>query len=197
MGRNQFDMSDDDLAGMREQSRAAHEARLAVTPEQQQAERDAFLEQARAAGVAEAKARKKAAKEAAAALEEDRRKFEVYAEDIMRRMAEMGLAFIRPAWRHPLFTLSQDNYEAYLATPQWKSIRRRVVKRDGGLCRLCGSRAQCVHHISYEQNVMIGQKDSDLISLCRACHKGLEYDGKRHRDEAEKLALLTAKLGRL
>lgn len=191
MGRNQFDISEDDLAAMRDQSRAAHEARLALTPEQRQAKRDG-QEQARAASVAETKVLKRAEQEAAAtALEVQRREFEANAARSAQSLTGMGFPIEPAEWRHPLFILAQDNYQAYLASPEWKSIRRRVLKRDANLCRLCGVKAQDVHHVSYEQAVMIGKKDGDLISLCHACHRGIEFDGERHRDEAAKLHLLT------
>ncbi len=160
MDRNQFDISDDDQAEMREQSRAADQARVALTPAQQHVERDAQAA-AQVSRAKEQKARKKAEKDAAAAaLEEDQRQFEVYAEGVVQRWAARGIDFPRPEWRHTLFRLSEENYTAYLLMPQWKAIRRRVLKRDRGICRVCGTKAQCVHHISYEQDVMVGVRES-------------------------------------
>ena len=194
MGRNQYDISDNDMRELRANSDASHKAQAALTPAQQHAERGAQTASL-VTRATEQNARKKAERDAdATALEEDRRQFEIDADEVVRRLAERGIAFPRPEYRHPLFRLSEENYSAYLVTFQWKAIRRRVFKRDGDLCKLCGKKAQCVHHISYEQDVMIGENDDELISLCNICHKGIEYDGERHRDEKEKRALLQQRL---
>jgi hypothetical protein len=60
---------------------------------------------------------------------------------------------------------------------RWRSSRRfggrreRVLARDGGRCRVCGSAARlCVHHRRP------GRHDSrSLITVCRACHACLHH----------------------
>ncbi|MDR7334307.1 hypothetical protein [Roseateles asaccharophilus] len=96
---------------------------------------------------------------------------------------------------HPLWALFSESYPAYLQSPEWGEIRRRVLKRDGSLCRLCLAKAQCVHHISYDEPVIIGERDEDLISLCDACHASIEFDGTRQRSVEEKLIVLRERLG--
>jgi hypothetical protein len=88
---------------------------------------------------------------------------------------------------HPLFVLYSESYAAYLASPEWKKIRARVLKRDGKRCQHCSAKAQCVHHISYDEPVIIGERDEDLISLCNSCVRPFTThppEEDRHRNPA-------------
>lgn len=72
------------------------------------------------------------------------------------------------------------SYPDYLASPLWSEIRTRILDRDEGLCRLCNAPAVSVHHITYRKDVLIGKNDSQLASICRGCHKSIEFDlGKK------------------
>ena len=62
-------------------------------------------------------------------------------------------------------------YDDYLNSPLWRKIRRRVFKRDGRLCCRCGGKAKIVHHRSYEPEVMRGNGDDQLVSVCDPCHE--------------------------
>lgn len=71
------------------------------------------------------------------------------------------------------FTKAQ--YEAYLISPQWHQKRQERLAFDGSRCRGCGrlhtpEQPLDCHHINYyhfgEENIM-----TDLVSLCRKCHK--------------------------
>lgn len=56
---------------------------------------------------------------------------------------------------------------------QWRELRRRVLKRDGGLCRVCKHRRACeAHHLLYRS---LGGKDEarNLISVCMECHRDI------------------------
>lgn len=52
----------------------------------------------------------------------------------------------------------------------WKNVKRAVIKRDNGLCVLCGSQANDVHHIIFRSH---GGKDdvNNCVCLCRECHE--------------------------
>jgi hypothetical protein len=67
-------------------------------------------------------------------------------------------------------------YRKYLASAKWRKIRKRVLKRDGYLCRGCGSPATEVHHGSYAKLVMLGGADHWLYSLCRKCHESISFN---------------------
>lgn len=70
-------------------------------------------------------------------------------------------------------------YEAYLASKEWKAIRGRVLERDGYRCYDCGHKANQVHHLSYAPEVMAGNDDSQLMSLCRECHRERHPEKRR------------------
>ena len=125
----------------------------------------------------------------AEALKQDRIEWEARIAKSRAQFAEHGLDF-DPQWIHPLWRLFAESYEKYRGTSDWKEIRKRILKRDKRLCQLCGNKAQCMHHISYDEPVILGERDEDLISLCNPCHEGIELDGTRHRDVDEKLILL-------
>jgi len=67
-------------------------------------------------------------------------------------------------------------YADYLLSELWIGIRARVMDRDHGVCRVCARKAVSVHHITYEQKVMRGEDLSQLIAICRGCHKRIEFD---------------------
>ena len=57
-------------------------------------------------------------------------------------------------------------------SPAWKATRARVIARDGGACRLCGSTVRLtVHHIVPAADDDAAALDMDnLVTLCAACH---------------------------
>jgi len=67
-------------------------------------------------------------------------------------------------------------YQAYLRTPLWQKIRRRVFARDNGRCRSCGRRATQVHHESYDRDTMTGRTLERLYALCGRCHEAVSLD---------------------
>lgn len=63
------------------------------------------------------------------------------------------------------------DYQTYLKSRKWDTIRRKVLKRDEYRCQLNYSHTGPlhVHHKTYER---IGKERlSDLITLCESCHK--------------------------
>ncbi len=74
-----------------------------------------------------------------------------------------------------------EQYRAYLNSPQWTEIRERIKDRDGGACRLCGSREKLeIHHIRGKHRFHEQNHPEDLITLCAICHRTI------HRYFAEK-----------
>lgn len=56
---------------------------------------------------------------------------------------------------------------------QWRELRRRVLKRDGGVCRVClRAKAFEIHHVLFRS---LGGKDEarNLIAVCRTCHEDI------------------------
>ena len=85
----------------------------------------------------------------------------------------------------------------YLREPLWlETIRPRILDRDDHRCRVCNSIDHIqVHHRSYDNDVMRGENDEKLITLCRKHHIEIEFseyygDGdernkKRNRRDVE------------
>lgn len=81
-------------------------------------------------------------------------------------------------------------YDEYRRTRLWRRIRKRILKRDERLCRRCGGSATLVHHRSYADEVLSGNDDGQLISLCEGCHTIIHFDdagNKRSEEETDHL----------
>lgn len=70
----------------------------------------------------------------------------------------------------------------------WQTKRERILRRDGYLCQECrkyGRRREAVtvHHIKHlEDHPELALEDSNLVSLCNACHnKAHPEKGGAHR----------------
>jgi 5-methylcytosine-specific restriction endonuclease McrA len=61
-------------------------------------------------------------------------------------------------------------YVKYINSPEWKALRKKVILRDKRKCQHCGVQTRLqVHHLTYER---LGHEMlSDLITLCRDCHR--------------------------
>ena len=100
--------------------------------------------------------------------------------------------------------LGFKNYNQYLKSDLWKTIRERVLERDG---RVCKGRAHAmmlqlaspdeaaqftelhVHHYRYDRDTLLGENIDDLITLCSKCH-GVRHDiGKSRKEREEKMGI--------
>jgi hypothetical protein len=84
-------------------------------------------------------------------------------------------------------------YATYLASDLWGAIRSAVLSQRPQ-CELCGERATEVHHDSYHPKVMLGEMNDSLVSICRGCHTGIEFDGKQKLTSREVRRKLRTKL---
>jgi 5-methylcytosine-specific restriction endonuclease McrA len=91
----------------------------------------------------------------------------------------------------------RSEYQQYLRSTKWRSIRVRVLSRDGNRCVACGKRARVVHHKSYAQEVLDGLNDAELVSLCKACHTTIEFEMVNGRKKKNGLAEANTKLASL
>jgi hypothetical protein len=69
------------------------------------------------------------------------------------------------------------DYENHLLSPGWKSLRKLILNRSGGVCERegCDRMAVHIHHLTYER---LGREDlSDLLALCFDCHNEI-HGGK-------------------
>lgn len=86
------------------------------------------------------------------------------------------------------------SYAAYLDSPLWKSIRKRVFSFKGGDCVSCGGKANQIHHSEYTYENLSGKTFDGLYPVCGDCHHSAEFsnDGdKRSIDEANNLLKIT------
>ncbi len=70
-------------------------------------------------------------------------------------------------------------YKEYLDSEDWKKLKSKIIKRDGGVCQGCfESRPLDVHHLTYDR---IGEElGTDLVSLCRYCHDKIHNNAHYH-----------------
>lgn len=74
-----------------------------------------------------------------------------------------------------------DKYLEYLSSTTWAKLRDQALKRDGYHCSICNSPYNLeVHHLKYP-DVLGTEPISDLMTLCRDCHKKLEDYKKSHK----------------
>lgn len=68
------------------------------------------------------------------------------------------------------------DYDAYLASPLWRSIRERKLLDDDRECYGCGALG-CyqVHHDSYAREVLEGKAPDELFVTCDECHRRCEF----------------------
>lgn len=67
------------------------------------------------------------------------------------------------------------DYQKFLQSEYWKSIREHIKSRDGGECVICGSRQNLhVHHKNYRHRGY--EFRNDLHTLCGNCHA--KFHGK-------------------
>ena len=73
--------------------------------------------------------------------------------------------------------------KSFYDTPQWRSKRESILRRDNYQCQECRRygklvQAREVHHIKHlDEAPELAFEDSNLVSLCKACHR------KRHPEK--------------
>lgn len=77
--------------------------------------------------------------------------------------------------------LGFSSYKDYLESHLWKRIRRAAFRLLGSRCSLCGGTANVIHHMTYDELVLLGKDISQLLPLCYICHNKLEIksDGSK------------------
>lgn len=112
-------------------------------------------------------------------------------EEVRQRIRDF-FAELKEKRKETTFVEADDRYEDYLRSKEWQRIRRRVLKHDQRLCRRCGGHATHVHHRSYEPDVMAGNNDEQLASICEGCHTVIHFDesgAKRAPEEWDRILL--------
>jgi len=76
---------------------------------------------------------------------------------------------VRQAEQEQSLNSRKMEYDAYLLTSKWKTLRAKVIDRENGLCQGCREkRIQEVHHLTYANfgDELLFQ----LAGLCSDCH---------------------------
>lgn len=74
------------------------------------------------------------------------------------------------------------SYKEYLQSPEWKRLRKKILKRAKNTCELCKmKRAYQVHHKTYKR--VFHERLTDLIAVCGICH--LDKHGLLKDDQLE------------
>lgn len=75
----------------------------------------------------------------------------------------------------------------YLWEPSWQFRAAEMRDLAGGRCEFCGSKNELdVHHIHYRS--LGAEQPTDLVVLCRDCHRGTHRGREPHRSVLRKLA---------
>ena len=78
--------------------------------------------------------------------------------------------------------MGYEDYQAYLLSDLWRSIRARVYGAYGTRCGLCkDQQAEVIHHLRYSKDVLLGDNLKQLVPLCGACHHDIEFNGDLKR----------------
>lgn len=72
-----------------------------------------------------------------------------------------------------LVSYIKANKRTYLASPQWQTLRKVILKRDSYTCQGCGIDGVPleIHHITYVR--FEEELESDLVAVCRDCHQAI------------------------
>lgn len=84
--------------------------------------------------------------------------------------------------------LGFKSYQEYLQSDRWKRIRAKVFRKCGK-CKVCGNKAEVVHHKNYDEKTLRGDCLKSLVPLCHSCHYKMEftqYNKKNQLSEANR-----------
>ena len=61
----------------------------------------------------------------------------------------------------------------FLASPEWKTIRKKILERDNFTCAYCGFRADQYQQVNHIDGNPKNNSNSNLEVICPECHKYL------------------------
>lgn len=81
-----------------------------------------------------------------------------------------------------------EEYAAYLRSPQWKARRLELFAARGAQCEICRSKKLLhLHHLTYVR--LYDELDSDLAILCDECHAAVHGKWSLFRKRVIKQAM--------
>jgi hypothetical protein len=108
-----------------------------------------------------------------------------FCDDCKKRQSEQGSkqrAEEEAQYRERLRDLKTMPYRDYLQSDEWKTTRRRALKRAQFRCQVCNKGESLnVHHRTYERRGE--ERNDDLLVLCQPCHELFHRQGKLAREQ--------------
>lgn len=84
------------------------------------------------------------------------------------------------------------DYNTYILSPEWQSVRRSRLRTDNYTCQECYRKHDLqVHHLTYKR--LGDERIEDLITLCVRCHNNAE-ELKAQVEIGEKAVLRQTKI---
>lgn len=77
--------------------------------------------------------------------------------------------------------LGYTDYNHYLSSDLWKSIKRYVMQTLGNQCTFCENEAETLHHSKYDKNSILGLQFDHMYPVCHSCHESAEYDSEGNK----------------
>ena len=65
-----------------------------------------------------------------------------------------------------------------------KELKRKIKKRDKYVCRVCGTKGVCIHHIDYDKH---NNNPNNLILLCSQCHGKTGHNRKQWKKKLSEI----------
>lgn len=85
------------------------------------------------------------------------------------------------------------------STREWRNLRREIIARDNGKCKLCGARGSVVDHIKPRSSGGTDDK-SNLRLLCITCDKkkrAREAAARAKKELGERIDLIAAEVNEI
>lgn len=77
-------------------------------------------------------------------------------------------------------TARREEYDRYMASPEWQRRRAVAIRKAGGRCQVCNEGGELeVHHRTYER--FGAEMEDDLTVLCEGCHELYERHKRLRR----------------
>lgn len=109
-----------------------------------------------------------------------------YYRDLQRKRNKKKGRHHTPNRLDNLHAIGFRSYKEYLNSPLWDRVRTSIFMLADRKCKLCGSKAQVVHHKDYSKQTLLGFRPHNLVALCEACHTKIEFhDNGKKRTQKE------------
>jgi 5-methylcytosine-specific restriction endonuclease McrA len=78
--------------------------------------------------------------------------------------------------------IRSGNEKYFYKSRRWRNKRKQILKRDNNECQLCKAKGQfskgeVVHHVKHlKDRPDLVLEDSNLMTVCNACHERLHPD---------------------